>query len=47
MTKEERKISKIWIERNRLLFDEFLEETEFPDTKSTGGLALRPNTRNN
>ena len=36
MTKQARKISKKWIEQNRLLFREFLDETEFPDPERVG-----------
>jgi hypothetical protein len=34
--KKARKISKKWIEENRLLFREFLDETEFLDPERTG-----------
>jgi hypothetical protein len=36
MTKQARKISKKWIEQNRILFREFLDETEFPDPERAG-----------
>ena len=36
MTKKVRKISKKWIEQNRLLFREFLDETDFPDPERLG-----------
>ena len=36
MTKKARKISKKWIEENRLMFREFLDETDFPDPERTG-----------
>ncbi len=36
MTKQVQKISKKWIEQNRLLFREFLDETDFPDPQRLG-----------
>ena len=36
MAKQARKISKKWIEQNRLMFREFLDETDFPDPERTG-----------
>ena len=36
MTKKAAKISKKLIEQNRILFREFLDETEFPDPKRAG-----------
>jgi hypothetical protein len=36
MTKQAHKISKKWIEQNRLLFREFLDETDFPDPQRLG-----------
>ena len=36
MAKQVRKISKKWIEQNRLLFRELLDETDFPDPERTG-----------
>ena len=36
MTKQAHKISKKWIEQNRLLFREFLDETDFPDPERLG-----------
>jgi hypothetical protein len=36
MTKQARKISKRWIEQNRVMFREFLDETEFPDPERAG-----------
>ena len=36
MTKPALKISKKWIEQNRILFREFLDETEFPDPERAG-----------
>ena len=36
MTKKAGKISKKWIEQNRILFREFLDETEFPDPERAG-----------
>ncbi len=36
MTKQAQKISKKWIEQNRLLFREFLDETGFPDPERAG-----------
>ena len=36
MTKQAHKISKKWIEQNRLLFREFLDETDFPDPERFG-----------
>jgi hypothetical protein len=36
MTKKTRKINKKWIEQNRLLYREFLDETNFPDTECSG-----------
>ena len=36
MAKKARKISKKWIEQNRLMFREFLDETDFPDPQRTG-----------
>ena len=36
MAKKARKISKKWIEENRIMFREFLDETEFPDPQRTG-----------
>jgi hypothetical protein len=36
MTKQARKISKKWIEQNRLLFREFLDETDLPDPERIG-----------
>ncbi len=36
MAKRARKISKKWIEENRIMFREFLDETEFPDPQRTG-----------
>ena len=36
MAKKTRKISKKWIEENRIMFSEFLDETEFPDPEHTG-----------
>jgi hypothetical protein len=35
MTKRVRKISKKWIEQNRLMLREFLDETDFPDPERT------------
>ena len=36
MAKKARKISNKWIEENRLMFREFLDETDFPDPERTG-----------
>ena len=36
MTKQAWKISKKWIEQNRIQFREFLDETEFPDPERAG-----------
>jgi hypothetical protein len=36
MPKQARKISKKWIEQNRILFREFLDETQFPDPERAG-----------
>ena len=36
MAKLARKISKRWIEQNRVMFREFLDETEFPDPERAG-----------
>lgn len=36
MAKKARKISKKWIEENRIMFREFLDQTEFPDPQRTG-----------
>ena len=36
MTKQAHKISKKWIEQKRLLFREFLDETDFPDPERLG-----------
>ncbi len=36
MAKKARKISKKWIEENRIMFREFLDETQFPDPQRTG-----------
>jgi len=36
MAKKVRKISKKWIQENRFLLREFLDETEFPDPERTG-----------
>ena len=35
MAKQVRKIFKKWIEQNRFLFREFLDETEFPDPEKS------------
>ena len=35
MVKKARKISKTWIVENRVMFREFLDETEFPDLQRT------------
>jgi hypothetical protein len=36
MTKNAQKISKKWIEQNRLQFREFFDETDFPDPQRLG-----------
>jgi hypothetical protein len=36
MAKQAHKISKKWIEQNRLLFREFLAQTDFPDPECIG-----------
>ena len=36
MARRTRKISKKWIEQNRELFRDFLDETDFPDPERTG-----------
>ena len=36
MAQRARKISKKWIEQNRELFRDFLDETDFPDPERTG-----------
>ena len=36
MAKKARKISKKWIEQNRELFRDFLDETDFPDPERMG-----------
>ncbi len=36
MAKKARKISTKWIEQNRLMFREFLDETDFPDPERIG-----------
>jgi hypothetical protein len=36
MAQRARKISKKWIEQNRKLFRDFLDETDFPDPERTG-----------
>jgi len=36
LAKQACKISKKWIEQNRLKFREFLDETDFPDPERTG-----------
>ena len=36
MAKQARKISKRLIEQNRVMFREFLDETEFPDPERVG-----------
>jgi hypothetical protein len=36
MTKQAHKIAKKWIEKNRLLFREFLDATDFPDPERLG-----------
>ena len=36
MAKQTRKISAKWIEQNRILFREFLDETDFPDPERIG-----------
>jgi len=36
MTKKAKKISNKWIEQNRLMFRDFLDETNFPDPERLG-----------